>query len=196
MNDWTGNMNSIYTTLGASNHTESERETNDFYATTPKAMELLLDMEIFSPNIWECACGAGHLSEVLINRGYNVYSTDLIDRGYGVGNIDFLECQKRFDGDIITNPPYKYAKEFVEHALELIPEGHKVAMFLKFTFAEGKARKHLFETQPPKTVYISSSRLICAKNGDFDSISSSAVAYAWYVWEKGYTGDTVLKWFN
>lgn len=33
-------------------------------------------------------------------------------------------------------------------------------------------------------------------NGDFDSISSSAVAYAWYVWEKGYTGDTVLKWFN
>ena len=24
----------------------------------------------------------------------------------------------------------------------------------------------------------------------------SAVAYAWYIWEKGYKGDTVLKWFN
>ena len=196
MNDWTGNAKSIYTTLGASNHTESEREVNDFYATDPRAMELLLDMEQFSPKIWECACGVGHLSEVLKQRGYDVYSTDLIDRGYGVGNIDFLNCQDMFDGDIITNPPYKYGKEFVEHALELVPEGHKVAMFLKFTFAEGKARKHLFETQPPKTVYISSSRLICAKNGDFDSISSSAVAYAWYVWEKGYTGNTVLKWFN
>lgn len=194
--DWTGNAKSIYTTLGASNHTESEREANDFYATDPKAMELLLDMEQFSTKIWECACGIGHLSEVLKQRGHDVYSTDLIDRGYGVGNIDFLSCQDIFDGDIITNPPYKYAKEFVEHALELVPDGHKVAMFLKFTFAEGKARKRLFETQPPKTVYISSSRLICAKNGDFDSISSSAVAYAWYVWEKGYTGDTVLKWFN
>ena len=196
MNDWIGNARSIYTTLGASNHTEGERELHDFYATHPRAMELLLDMEQFSPNIWECACGTGHLSEVLKQRGYNVYSTDLIDRGYGEGGVDFFECQNVFDGDIITNPPYKYAKEFVEHALDLIPNGNRVAMFLKFTFAEGKARKHLFTTQPPKTVYISSSRLICAKNGDFESISSSAVAYAWYVWEKGYTGDTVLKWFN
>ena len=112
------------------------------------------------------------------------------------GGVDFLKCNEIFDGDIITNPPYKYAKEFVEHALDLVPNGHKVAMFLKFTFAEGKARKQLFLEQPPKTVYASSSRLICAKNGDFDSISSSAVAYAWYVWEKGYTGETVLKWFN
>ena len=197
MQDWTGNMKSIYTTLGASNHTDEERESHDFYATDPRAMELLLDMEQFSPKIWECACGVGHLSEVLKRRGYHVYSSDLIDRGYGVGNIDFLNWQEGlFDGDIITNPPYKYAKEFVEHALELVPNGHKVAMFLKLTFAEGKARKRLFETQPPKTVYVSSSRLICAKNGDFDSISSSAVAYAWYVWEKGYTGDTVLRWFN
>lgn len=196
MSDWTGNAKSIYTTLGASNHTDSEREENDFYATDPKALELLCEMESFSPRIWECACGVGHLSEVLIHKGCDVKSTDLIDRGYGEGGVDFLKCNEIFDGDIITNPPYKYAKEFVEHALDLVPNGHKVAMFLKFTFAEGKARKQLFLAQPPKTVYVSSSRLICAKNGDFDSISSSAVAYAWYVWEKGYTGETVLKWFN
>ena len=24
----------------------------------------------------------------------------------------------------------------------------------------------------------------------------SAVAYAWYEWEKGYTGDTIIKWVN
>ena len=39
--DWTGNGNSIYKTLGASNHTENEREANDYYATEPKAAELL-----------------------------------------------------------------------------------------------------------------------------------------------------------
>ena len=64
--------------------------------------------------------------------------------------------------DIITNPPYKIAKEFVEHALEVITEGHKVAMFLKLTFLESKKRRELFEKYPPKVIYVSSSRLQCA----------------------------------
>lgn len=54
--DWTGNSNSIYKTLGASNHTEKERETNDYYATEPKAMELLLEKEKFSPVVWGKRC--------------------------------------------------------------------------------------------------------------------------------------------
>lgn len=24
----------------------------------------------------------------------------------------------------------------------------------------------------------------------------SAVAYAWYVWQKGYKGNTIVKWIN
>ena len=46
--------------------------------------------------------------------------------------------------DILTNPPYKLAKEFVEHALEVVEDGYYVVMFLKLTFLEGKARKELF----------------------------------------------------
>ena len=34
--DWTGNSNSIYKTLGASNHTDKERQNEDYYATDPK----------------------------------------------------------------------------------------------------------------------------------------------------------------
>lgn len=45
MSDWVGNSNSIYRTLGASNHTDKERESNDYYATEPKAAELLLEVE-------------------------------------------------------------------------------------------------------------------------------------------------------
>lgn len=41
----------------------------------------------------------------------------------------------------------------------------------------------------------SSSRLLCAKNGKFHN-DGSAVAYAWYVWVKGFNGTTELKWFN
>ena len=197
--DWTGNGNSIYKTLGASNHTDKERQSEDFYATEPRAAELLLELEEFDENIWECACGQGDLSKVFEKAGHKVLSTDLVDRGDGTGGVDFLKCNEVFNGDIITNPPYKYAQSFVEHALELVPDGHKVAMFLKLQFLEGKARRELFEKYPPKVVYVASGRLLCAKNGDFEGMRAgggSAVAYAWYVWEKGYSGDTVIKWFN
>ena len=197
--DWTGNSNSIYKTLGASNHTDKERQSEDFYATEPRAAELLLELENFNENIWECACGEGDLSKVFEEAGHKVLSTDLVDRGYGQGDVDFLQCTEVFDGDIITNPPYKYAKEFVEKAIELVPDGHKVAMFLKLQFLEGKARKALFEKYPPKTIYVASGRLLCAKNGDFEGMKAgggSAVAYCWYIWQRGYKGDTVIKWFN
>ncbi len=138
----------------------------------------------------------GHIGKVLERYGYKVRGTDLIDRGYGIGNVDFLDSKEVFAGDIITNPPYKAALEFVKKALESVPVGHKVAMFLKLLFLEGKARKKFFEENPPRTVYVSSSRLNCAKNGDFSAYSGSAVAYAWFVWEKGYKGVTEVKWIN
>ena len=40
--DWVGNKNSIFKTLGASNHTDKEREENDFYATDSIAIDKLL----------------------------------------------------------------------------------------------------------------------------------------------------------
>ena len=67
----------------------------------------------------------------------------------------------------MTNPPYKYAKEFIEHAMELIPDGCRVFMFLKLQFLEGKTRRKLFDSGCLKTVYVSSSRILCAKNANF-----------------------------
>lgn len=198
--DWTGNKKSTFVTLGASNHTDKERQREDYYATDPKAAELLLSVETFTGPIWECACGEKHLAKVFEERGYAVRSSDLIDR---CGNevFDFLgiENQGVYEGNIVTNPPYKYATEFIYKALSIIPNGYKVAMFLKVQFMEGKERKRLFTEFPPKVIYVSSSRIMCAKNGEFEKMregGGSAVAYAWYVWEKGYKGDTVVKWIN
>ena len=199
MADWIGNSNSIYKTLGASNHTDKDREVNDFYATDPYAIDVLLSaVGGVNNNVWECACGEGHLSERLKQYGYTVRSSDVVERGYGEV-LDFLTVEEFWNGDILTNPPYKYAKQFIEKALEIVPDGRHVYMFLKIQFLEGKERKKLFMANPPKTVYVSSSRILCAKNADFDSMrrgGGSAVAYAWYEWEKGYKGDTILKWCN
>lgn len=189
----------VFSTLGASNHVADERAANDYYATDPRAVEMLLQMETFAPVIWEPACGEGHISKVLQAHGYEVISTDLIYRGFGDPEpLNFLEeTLDGFEGDIITNPPYSVGLQFVERALESVRPGGKVAMFLKVQFLEGKRRGEFFKkSPPPRSVYISRSRLACYKNGDLTTNPESAIAYAWYVWEKGFTGDPVIKWFN
>lgn len=193
MKDWIGNSQVVH----AVNQRNKDAEENDYYATEPRAVELLLEQEQFDRIIWESACGEGHISKVLKAHGYEVHSTDLIDRGFGEGTEDFLASSNSLPlpADIITNPPYKFAREFVEKALAIVTEGHKVAMFVKLTFLEGQARRELFRQHPPKTVYVSSARLECGKNGVFGD-AHSAVAYCWIVWQKGHQGPTHLKWIN
>lgn len=196
MKDWKGNKKSVFATLGASNHTKEERQKEDYYATDPIVAEWLCKLETFNKDIWECACGEKHLAKVFEEKGYNVRSSDIIQRCEGVEEYDFLSLDNvEWNGDIITNPPYAIAEDFVYKALQIIPTGNKVAMFLRLQFLESKNRKALFKNFPPK-VYVASSRISCAKNGDFEKYSSGAVSYAWFVWEKGYKGDIILKHFN
>ena len=186
-------------TLGASNHTDKERAEHDYYATEPKAVEMLLEMETFAPVIWEPACGEGHISKVLQAHGHEVISTDLIYRGFGDPEpLNFLEeTLDNFEGDIITNPPYNVALEFIQKALDSVRVGRKVAMLLKIQFLEGKRRETFFKKTPPRTIYVSRSRIRCAPNGNFEGFKNgSTICYEWYVWEKGFTGDPVIKWFN
>ena len=173
------------------------REENDYYATNPKAMYKLLEHETFNDNIWEPACGEGNLSEVLKEQGYKVFSTDLIDRGYQEKQMDFLKESYQFNGDIITNPPFKYANEFIIKALASIPEGNKVAMFLKLTSLSGKKRyKEIYSNYPPSKVYVFTGRITCSKNNEHKSFTGGAMDFAWFVWEKGKYGPTYLKWIE
>lgn len=199
--DWCSDKHSVFVTLGASNHTEQEREGNDYYATDPMAIDALEGVlgGSIPHKIWEPACGEGHLSKRLKEFGHDVISTDLIDRGYGSVQ-DFLLSGTMPDGCecIITNPPYKYATEFVLHSLELLPVGGICAMFLKTTFLEGQKRyDKIFKDMPPKYVYQFVKRCLCAKNGEFQRMrdgGGSAMAYAWFVWEKGYSDEPKIKW--
>ena len=197
MKDYTGNKTSLFACLGASNHSPDARASYDFYATDPHmAEELCKHVELV--NVWECACGAGHLAKVFDRYGLLGRASDIVDRGYGESGVDFLLWTEPWNGDLVTNPPYKYATEFVLKALELLHEGCKCYMFLKLTFLEGKRRYiELFRDTPPRSVYVFSERVLCAKNAEFDRMregGGSAVAYAWFVWQKGYTGTTEVRW--
>lgn len=128
--DWSGDANSVYKIIGASNHSNENRANDDYYATDPKAVEELLKREKFSHYVWEPACGGGHISKVLEAHGYDVLSSDIVDRGYPNTCVaNFLRTKphptKYIPRDIITNPPYKYAKEFIEKALKLSMDSTK-----------------------------------------------------------------------
>ena len=100
--------------------------------------------------------------------------------------------------NIITNPPYKYGAEFVEKSMEIIDNDRYVIMLLKLTFLEGTKRYELFKKYPPKFIYVFSDRINCAKNGEFEKYSEQggAACYCWYVWQKGFNGDPIIKWVN
>ena len=189
------NITSTLRVLGSTTVVGADREQHDFYATEPKAVELLLEEEQFLADILEPCCGMNHIAEVLKSRGFQVTTSDLIDRGVGAEVKDFFDYESWY-GDIVTNPPYSQAVDFVEHSLKIIDYGSKVAMFLKIQFLEGKKHKKFFKRFPPKHIYVASSRLRCAKNGEFDKYGSSAVCYAWFVWEKGYRGEPSVRWIN
>lgn len=187
--------------LGATNRDGKDREANDYYATDPVGIDRLLKVFEIPQKIYECACGRGDLSERLIASGRTVISSDLYDRGYSKGfvGVDFLSLSVSPRGfSILTNPPFSKALEFVEKALDIVENGNYVIMLLRLNFLEDKKRKaELWDKAPPKLIVVNSERLLCAKNADFEGMKASGgsvVAYAWYIWEKGYTGDTVVKW--
>lgn len=194
MNNEELKIHNTFVCLGASNHTEKDRETNDFYATEPNAVVKLLEKEKFNNNVWECCCGKGHISKVLLDNEYNVYSTDLINRGFGDAFFNFLEYKKTVNADIITNPPYKNALEIINHALEITSKGNKIAMLLKIQFLESIERGKFFAKYPPKYVYVFSKRTYCAKNGDFNTYHSSAMCYAWFIWINGEYEEPIIRW--
>ena len=136
----------------------------------------------------------GHLAEVFNSRGLLAKATDKYDHGYG--EIEDFFDSKEWHGDIVTNPPYKFGKEFIEHALKIIPDGRKLALYFPIRYLSSKGRRETFDKYPPYKVWVSSSRLICAANGEFEKVQGSAVDYAWFIWHKGYDGETKLGWFN
>ena len=137
----------------------------------------------------------------MLNYKYTV-NLDTPRSNCTIDNVQEVKIQRLPDGCecILTNPPYKYALEFVEHSLDLLPDGGLCVMFLKTTFLEGQKRyERLYKTMPPKTMLQFSKRVLCAKNGKFAEMRSgggSAVSYAWFVWEKGFVGDTIVRWIR
>lgn len=197
-------MDKVFKTLGASNHSIQDRETDDFYATDPIAIDLLEKSFPIPQFIWEPACGKGQLSQRLADHGHTVYSSDIVNRGYG-DQLDFLTTQtmpeiaQNNDFAILTNPPFKYIIPFVEKSLEILKKDQYLILFLKTLALESRSRyEKIFRHTPPKHVLQCIDRVLCAKNAEFNdcrkTLGSGAQAYAWFIWQKDNYKITQLNW--
>lgn len=171
------------------------REKDDFYPTPDTAIIPLLNQELFEGKVWEPACGDGAISKWLDNFGHDVVSTDLVDRGFGTAGVDFLMETQKLADNIVTNPPYKLAQEFIQHAIDLGVTKH--CWLLRLAFLEGVKRfNDLYVHNPPARVYVFSKRQTMIR-GDHDEAwyGSGKMAFCWMVWDKRLAGsETVLDW--
>lgn len=168
----------------------NDRQKDDYYATPSEATDALLSVEHFKGNIFEPCCGEGHISKRLIERGYNVESSDLVNRGYGTPKRDFLFEREKRD-NIITNPPYaKMSLLMAEHAQKLAQ--YKTAFLLKITFLEGIARQEFFQRHPPARIWVFSRRMSLLKDGQ--SYKGGMMCLAWFVWETGSIKPPQIGW--
>lgn len=195
----------------------AERETHDFYPTHWGATAALCHAEQFAGPIWEPACGDGALSDELIRQGHTVISTDLIDRGYGEGGRDFLMEWQPLAPNIVTNPPFRWAEEFIDRALLLTagdtypappvpPPGYdcgywpgprKVALLLRLAFLEGQERCRRFAEWPLARVHVMSARIPFAKGERAATEDKGGpLAFAWFVFEHGHSGPPTLSFLD
>jgi hypothetical protein len=168
---------------------------DDSYETPREAVLALLKAESLPHYIWEPCCGSGNIVTVLREAGYRVYATDLVDRGCpdSLSRIDFLLERKLPDpsiAGIITNSPYKLAEQFIAHALSLVPF---VAMLLRLVFLESERRTAILEGAGLRAVHVFKRRLPMMHRDGWDGPrASSAIPFAWFVWQRGYTGKTTV----
>lgn len=167
------------------------RPEDDFYETPSKATYTLFS-HLRVPedvSLWEPACGGGAISRVMekLPSHNPVYSSDLNHNGYGTTGLDFLHCDWRPEEKfwIVTNPPYKYAAEFVRKAIELGAE--RIIMFLRFNFLESATRREdILENQHLMRVFLIKERVTMYPARYTGKIGSSSYPHAWFMWDKNF----------
>lgn len=195
------------TIMGSSSENRSDL---DFYETPLDVTKAFLDASGWQPKtnvIWEPAAGNGAIAFVVKDYfpGAMVVTSDIKTRALGLTmESDFLQHQwaegKEFlqNKDIITNPPFSHAQQFVEKALELV--NGDIVMLLRLAFLETTARRELFNRKHLREVWVSSKRIhftspyLTQRERETGKKSNSGMAMAWFIFNRNYTGDPVIKW--
>ena len=167
---------------------KANRKPNDAYPTPEHCIHSLLAQEAFHGLTLEPACGDGRIVRLLMAAGSEAIGSDLAE------GVDFLTQNfgDRKINNIVTNPPFGQATEFIERALQIATE--KVALLMPLDKLSGIERQELFCNKdfPLKAVY----RFPDSVQFDPNEKGNGFMRVGWYVWERGYQGEPVIRWID
>ena len=161
----------------------------DDFPTPPWAVRALLERQVMCGIIWEPAANRGFMERTLVESGAQVVGSDIHDYGYGYPVHDFLfpvpiedtPCPGRPEW-IVTNPPFRLAKDFAMRAFKLATTG--VALIVRLQWLEGgplNGRFEMFCHYPPASIHLFCDRVAMLK-GRYEPKAGTATAYVWIVW--------------
>jgi len=161
-----------------------------YHATDLGTVRYLLDREVFSGAVWEPCSGDGAIAREIEARGFTVHASDLRDCPdiYGQQGVDVFDL--RYAENVITNPPFWNALAIAEHLISVTT--YKVALLLRIEFLGSQSRRRFFQEHPPVRVYPLPARPVFAVGGNRSSKQSTQWDFGWYVWERGFQGETRL----
>lgn len=191
-----------------------QRRKADNYPTHYGLTRLFLEKESFADcgSVWEPCAGEGAMTRILVEQktAHDIISTDMYSPGarYIKGAFvvkyapkDFLESTEQGSGDIdaiITNPPYSLFHKIIPKAKTIA--GKKIAMLLPLSYLQGQKRYDELwnDTEFPLARIYVFNRFpdMTAPLRDDGKFPTGMLAMAWYVWEKGYKGDPVVRWLD
>ena len=179
-----------------------ERDPNDWYVEPFECSAALFAMERFEGAIWDPACGSGRIVQEARRAGLQAKGSDLIQRSeFCEVTSDFLAGTPRTkSANIVSNPPFGIAEEFVHRALALVRTNGKVAMLLPLVWMAGfSTKRDWLPSSPLRRVYPISPRPSMPPGAVIEAgvrPGNGTKDFAWFVWQNRYVGAPEIVFMN
>lgn len=173
-----------------------EREKDDFYPTPPEPTRAFLHAEIDRlrnfGTIWEPAAGDGAMVREMEAAGLTVCASDLIDRGCDADIRSFYDFPIAPSPAIVTNPPFAECgwgngkARWLKHALETLDVVY-MALLMNWSWPGAGGLAPFYAAHPPARVYLMRWKI------DFTGQGAPPMLNGWFVWDRAWKGETVLR---
>ena len=180
-----------------------KRDPKDFYPTPPWCTRALLDRwDLGGGVLLDPACGEGDIIAVASSYGISCRGIEIDEERAGLVNDtmslgsddiaihgDALLVEWPDFDNIVGNFPFSLCAEIARKGLSLLKPDKRMALYEKITWLTS-SRTRLDVVNSPHLRWIG---YFVDRPSHTDDGNTDAIGYAWYLWEKGWTGETKIE---
>ena len=175
-----------------------DRHPEDWYIEPSWTSERLFAVESFLGEVCDPACGSGRILASAEKASYQIRGFDLVQRSSYCTRVEnFLNFSAYRLDNIVSNPPFGIAQQFVQHALAMADR--KVAMLLPTKWVQGDKRSRWLETTPLRRVLFLAPRPSMPPGPVIEagiSPGGGKEDFAWFIWHIGFDGKPECGWLR